>query len=159
MFDGVAAFMQSGRVNEEDIKEAVLQVCSEIDKPDPPGPAARKAFSRLIVGLSDEVRKTFKQQLLQVTPQEVLQVAERYFAQAKATPGMAVIAGEDQLQQANAQLKGKPLKVFAMSSFPTAAHTACSGRSGGGRIVSSKSPSKTPTRCTFRPDFLAATRV
>ena len=45
-FDGAMAFIRSGDFTPEDIKEAVLQVCSEIDKPDPPGMAARKAFFR-----------------------------------------------------------------------------------------------------------------
>jgi len=114
VFDGIAPFMHSGQVTGDDIKEAVLQVCSEIDKPDPPGPAARKAFSRLVVGLTDEARKTFKRQLLEVTPQKLVAVVDRYFTPQSATPGMAVIAGEDQLQKANAQLTGRPLKLSAI---------------------------------------------
>ncbi|MEJ2170445.1 MAG: hypothetical protein P8X90_33525, partial [Desulfobacterales bacterium] len=61
-YDGARNFIRSGNFNDEDIKEAVLQVCSEIDKPDPPGPAAKKAFYRQIVALSDDVREHFKKQ-------------------------------------------------------------------------------------------------
>jgi Zn-dependent M16 (insulinase) family peptidase len=114
VFDGVADFMQSGPVTQEDVKEAVLQVCSEIDKPDPPGPAARKAFSRLIVGLTDKDRKDFKQQLLEVTPQKLAAVVERYFAGEGKPIGTAVIAGSDQLEKANAQLADRPLKLQAI---------------------------------------------
>jgi Zn-dependent M16 (insulinase) family peptidase len=114
VFDGIVPFMHSDQVNAEDIKEAVLQVCSEIDKPDPPGPAARKAFSRLIVGLTDEARNAFKRQLLEVTPQKLSDVVDRYFNLEGNKVGMAVIAGQDQLQHANSQLAGKPLKLSAI---------------------------------------------
>ena len=103
--------MHSGKFDAEDIKEAVLQVCSEIDKPDPPGPAAQKAFSRLIVGLHDEERIKFKQQLLQVSPDKILEVVDRYFEAQKTQPGIAVISGEDHLKKANEELKNKPLAI------------------------------------------------
>ena len=114
VFDGIAEFMKSGPVTQDDVKEAVLQVCSEIDKPDPPGPAARKAFSRLIVGLTDEDRRDFKRQLLEVTPKKLADVVERYFSVDGTRVGTAVIAGADQLEKANAQLAEHPLKLQAI---------------------------------------------
>jgi presequence protease len=56
VYEKAFEFIRSGDFSDEDIKEALLQVCSEIDKPDPPGPAARKAFYRTILSLSDEAR-------------------------------------------------------------------------------------------------------
>jgi presequence protease len=111
VFGGVAEFMQGEPLTQEDVKEAVLQVCSEIDKPDPPGPAARKAFSRLIVGLTDEDRRDFKRQLLEVAPQKLYAVVDRYFSGKDTPVGTAVIAGADQLEKANAQMDDKPLKL------------------------------------------------
>ncbi len=35
---------RSGNYSDEDVKEAILQVCSEIDKPDPPGPGRQEGF-------------------------------------------------------------------------------------------------------------------
>ncbi len=64
VYAGVSAFIASGDYSEEDIHEAILQVCAEIDKPDPPGPAARKAFYRRLVGLDDQQRQAFKERLL-----------------------------------------------------------------------------------------------
>ena len=111
VFEGVVDFMHSGKFESEDIKEAVLQVCSEIDKPDPPGPAAQKAFSRLIIGLHDEERIKFKQQLLQVTPDKLLDVVDRYFKTGTAHTGIAVIAGEEHLKKDNEELKNRPLSI------------------------------------------------
>ncbi len=109
VYAGVLAFVQSGSITQEDVKEAILQVCSDIDKPDPPGPAARKAFSRRILGLTDETRLAFKKQLLQLAPRQVQTVAETYFSIEPSGAGVAVIAGENHLDKANEQLAERPL--------------------------------------------------
>jgi hypothetical protein len=110
-FDRAADFIRAGNFGEEDINEAVLQVCSEIDKPDPPGPAARKAFYRQIISLSDEMRLDYKSRLLTLTRDNVLQAAERYFDVAADKQAVAVISGEDQLNAANSKLDSSPLKL------------------------------------------------
>ncbi len=111
VYRGASDFLLSDSFEDEDIKEAVLQVCSEIDKPDPPGPAARKAFYRRIVGISDEMRRRFKQNLLGITRQQVRQAARTYFARGQGSHAVAVISGPEQLEEANRHLKSRPLKV------------------------------------------------
>jgi presequence protease len=114
VYAGAADFIRSAPISDEDIKEAVLQVCSEIDKPDPPGPAARKAFFRMIVGLDDEARQAYKAQLLQVTKERVLAVSETYLRTAPARAGVAVIAGQEHLASANSQLGARPLALHSI---------------------------------------------
>ena len=111
VFGNAAEFMRKTPLKQEDVKEAVLQVCSEIDKPDPPGPAARKAFSRLIVGLTDETRLRFKQQLLQATPQKLADVAQKYLAGRDTQWGTTVIAGKDHLEKARRQLTSRNFAI------------------------------------------------
>jgi len=111
VFDGVGQFATEGKFTQDDIVEAVLQVCSEIDKPDPPGPAARKAFLRRVVGLNDDDRLAFKKALLQVTTDTVAEVAQIYFGQQAPDPGIAVIAGAEQLEEANANLEPAQLTL------------------------------------------------
>ena len=110
-FENAGTFIRSGDFRDEDVKEAILQVCSEIDKPDPPGPAARKAYYRKIISLSDEMRIQFKRRLLSLTRAEVMQVAGKYFDKYETQRAVAVISGEDKLKAANAKLSGKPLKL------------------------------------------------
>ena len=114
VYSGAVHYIQSSYVGDEDIKEAILQVCSEIDKPDPPGPAARKAFARLIIGLSDETRLAFKRQLLKVTKKEVLEVAAKYLDTHQPRNGIAVIADHEHLMEANAHLAQEPLVLKAI---------------------------------------------
>jgi hypothetical protein len=110
-FDKAADFIRSGNFGDEDVKEAILQVCSEIDKPDPPGPAARKAYYRKLISLSDELRIRFKSRLISLTRRQVAEVAEKYFAENGAQKAVAVISGEDKLKAANEKLSGKPLEL------------------------------------------------
>lgn len=110
-FAGAAAFIRSGKFTDEDVKEALLQVCSELDRPDPPGPSAKKAFMRKFVSLSDEDRKQYKANLLALTREEVVAVAGRYFDPDRAGQAVAVISGEEQLKAANVRLGDKPLSL------------------------------------------------
>lgn len=112
VYDGARDFIRSGGYRNEDVKEAILQVCSEIDKPDPPGPAARKAFFRKIVSLSDEMRKRFKEKLLSTTRHQVMNVAEKYFHDMDDRQAVAVVSSEDRLKSANRELANNPLKLF-----------------------------------------------
>lgn len=111
VYAGAADYLSAQRFTDEDIKEAVLQVCSEIDRPDPPGPSAHKAFGRLIVGLTDEARQKFKADLLDITRIKILETAEKYLGGKEKGTGVAVIAGQDQLSDANRQLGAKPLSL------------------------------------------------
>jgi hypothetical protein len=111
-FDNAAVFIRSGNIGDEDVNEAVLQVCSELDKPDPPGPAARKAFYRKIISLSDEMRIRYKTELLSLTRNKVIQVAEKYFGGQNIKKAVAVISGEDKLSAANEKLGDDPLKLY-----------------------------------------------
>ena len=111
-YDNARVFIRSGNYGDEDIKEAILQVCSDIDKPDSPGTAARKAFFRKIVLLSDHTREQFKQELLTLTRNQVIDVAQKYFDNSNQKQAVAVISNEDRLNAANKQLAHNPLKLF-----------------------------------------------
>ncbi|MFH2046134.1 MAG: insulinase family protein [Pseudomonadota bacterium] len=112
VFKKAPAFIKKGNFSNEDVKEAILQVCSEIDRPDTPGIAAIKAFYRKIVSLSDEMRKRFKKGVLAVTREKIIDVSNRYLEDKDNSCGIAVISGEDKLKSANEQLKESPLKLF-----------------------------------------------
>jgi hypothetical protein len=107
VYDSAADFINSGQFTDEDVKEAILQVCSGIDRPDPPGPAARKAFYRKIVSLSDEERKAFKEKLLLLTKTKVIEVAGKYFDSNRDSCSVAVISNERKLKETNEKMTDK----------------------------------------------------
>ncbi len=110
-FTGAMRFICSGKYGSEDIKEAILQVCSEIDKPHPPGPAARKAFYRRIVSLSDEARNQFKAGVLGISHKKIQRVAEKYFASDSRGHAVAVVSSKKQLDAANSKMADYQLQL------------------------------------------------
>jgi hypothetical protein len=112
VYAAAADFIRGGSYSDEDVKEAILQVCSEIDKPDPPGPAARKAFYRKIVSLSDDIRMQFKARLLSLKRRDIQQVADKYFGPQCQKGSVAVISNQEKLKEANQQLADHPLKLY-----------------------------------------------
>ena len=95
--------------SDEDVKEAILQVCSEIDKPDPPGPAARKAFYRQMISLDDDLRADFKARILALERRQVLAAIETYLCNPDIARSLAVISSEEKLNAANQRIEGEPL--------------------------------------------------
>jgi hypothetical protein len=113
-YSRAADFIRSGNYTEEDVKEAILQTCSEIDKPDPPGPGARKAFFRRIIGLSDETRQRHKEQLLKLNRKAVMAVADRYFNTDPSNKAVAVISNRDRLDAVNQKKGGVTLTLHTV---------------------------------------------
>ncbi len=111
VYERASAFITSGEYRDEDIKEAILQVCSDIDKPDPPGPAAKKSFYRELVSMKDEDRRRFKKRLLVLKKKDVVETSQRYFGADSGPYGVAVISSDDRLKQVNAKISDGPLQL------------------------------------------------
>jgi Zn-dependent M16 (insulinase) family peptidase len=107
-------YIMKGDYTQTDVKEAILQVCSDIDKPETPGPAAMKAFYRDIARLTDEIRRGFKDQLLQLDKNRVTAIAQKHFDLKNRQAGVSVISSKTLLEQANQALEKqgqRPLKL------------------------------------------------
>ncbi len=111
VFNDAAQFICSGNFDETDIHQAILQVASEIDKPDAPGQAAQKAFFRQLIGLEDDLRQRFKAGILAVSKKSVVEAAQRYFQSQNGQWATAVISGKEQLEAANEQLQDEPFDL------------------------------------------------
>ncbi|MCK5695057.1 MAG: insulinase family protein [Desulfobacula sp.] len=107
-------FIINGDYSQTDVKEAILQVCSEIDKPETPGPSAMKAFYRDITKLDDDIRRQFKDSLLRLDKKRIQSIAKKYFTIDEAQKGTAVISSKTKLEEANTQLNAekKQLNLF-----------------------------------------------
>ncbi|MFH1981432.1 MAG: insulinase family protein [Pseudomonadota bacterium] len=110
-FAGARRFIRSGDYTDTDITEAILQVCSEIDKPDAPGAAARKAFYRDLVGLTDDMRRRYKEGLLSTTRSQVKAAAGRYLDLDDSALSVAVIASEEKLTAVNLAMGDRALEL------------------------------------------------
>ena len=110
VYDRIVDFIESGAFTEADINEAKLQVCADIDRPDPPGPSARKAFYRKLLGLTDDERQHFKQRVIEAIKADVIDAARKMFGAAARDGAVAVISGASKLESANREL-GRPLSL------------------------------------------------
>lgn len=111
VFEEAGDFLRNNPIDDDDVSEAILQVCSGIDKPDTPGPAARKAFYRDIVSLNDDMRREYKAGLLKLTKKDLNAIVETYFKHDPEKKSVAVISGEEKLNEANLKMAGKPLEL------------------------------------------------
>lgn len=110
VYEAAREFIESGAYGPEDIKEAILQVCADVDHPDPPHGAARKRFYHRLLGLTDEMRRRFKENLLKTDMDQVKKAGRTYLNNNDAPAGIAVISSEEKLAAANEKLE-KPMKI------------------------------------------------
>lgn len=109
IYDQALPWLLSGDFTDEDIKEAILQVCAEIGKPSSPDKTAEKQFLRKTIGLSDRDRRLFKARLLKVDRKKILRVAKRLAADMEKS-SVAVISYDGKLKSANEKMD-KPLDI------------------------------------------------
>jgi hypothetical protein len=102
-YANVSNYLYNGEYNDTDINESILQLCSDIDRPDTPAAKARKAFWRKLTGLTDEIRKTFKENILSVTRSQVMDTAKKYFLDLDTKGTVGVVSGADKVKEFNAQ--------------------------------------------------------
>lgn len=112
VYEAAGDFITSGDFDTEDVKEAILQVCADIDRPDTPNSAAQKAFYRKLSGLTDGIRQAFKTRLLSLDREKVLDVARLYFGPGKAPSSVAVISSEEALKKAAERMPDAPLALY-----------------------------------------------
>ena len=78
----------------QDIKEAILQVCSGMYKPDTKVGLAQKTFLRKITNLKDSDRKEFKTRLLGLNKDKIVKSAENYFGEDIKSSKVAISSPE-----------------------------------------------------------------
>ncbi|MFH0891717.1 MAG: hypothetical protein V1867_02965 [Candidatus Falkowbacteria bacterium] len=108
-FDRTLPWLLGGDFTDEDIKEAILQVCADIGKPLPPDNTAAKQFLRKIIGLSDRDRRLFKSRLLKVNRQKIMRAAKKLAADM-AKSSVAVISYDGKLKSTNEKMDN-PLDI------------------------------------------------
>jgi len=111
-YEKAISFIKSGKYNDEDIKEAILMVCSKVDINDPPSKAATKTFYRKINFLSDGTRIIFKKRLLALTKNKVKNAANKYFNSTAQKQAVVVISNKNRLKKVNIKSKHNPFKLI-----------------------------------------------
>ena len=116
VFDNASDFICNGSFTQTDVKEAILQICSDIDRPESPAQSARSAFVRKIINHSDELRKNYKKRVRSVTKEQVLETANRYFKPSNDSVSHAIISSETSLKNANKELHDDPFILYPIKT-------------------------------------------
>lgn len=109
VYDQAIDWAATGKFTAESLKEAVLAVFSDLDKPLSPAGVGSQEFANLRQGLTLEMRNRMRQQLLAVDATALQNVAQKYLQQGQSA--VSVLAGEAALQQANTELGDQALEL------------------------------------------------
>lgn len=105
-------YLIKGDYSDQEVSEAVLQVAAETDRPQTGAEAARRAFYRGFMGISDELRQKYKDGVLAVDRKKILEVSGRYFSSPSELSPVAVVGSKASLEAANKEMPDSPLELF-----------------------------------------------
>lgn len=94
----------AGKFTDEDIKEAILSVFSDIDKPLSPSGKGMIEYSYILQDLTPEIRKQFRKNLLAVTKDQLISVTNTYLKDKFDESVVSVVSNEELLKAANKEL-------------------------------------------------------
>ncbi|KAG3257777.1 pitrilysin metallopeptidase 1 [Ictidomys tridecemlineatus] len=90
-FEKAIDWAKSGKFTEQDIDEAKLSVFSAVDAPVAP---SDKGMDHFLLGLSDEMKQTHREQLFAVSHDKLVAVSNEYLGIGKSTHGLAILGPE-----------------------------------------------------------------
>src|SRR5690606_15351164 len=97
-FDAAIDWMLNEKHNEQKLEEAILGVISDIDKPGSPAGQAKNSFHANLYGRTPEKRKQFRNNILEVSLQDLKRVTETYLKNNNAS--VAVVCPKDKQELA-----------------------------------------------------------
>ncbi|WP_298035988.1 insulinase family protein [uncultured Desulfuromonas sp.] len=111
VYRDAAEWAASGDFTDEAVKEAVLSVFSEIDRPLSPGGRGNREFAHIRQGLSLEMRQSLRGKILAVDAGSLRRAAERHLLAQWPQSAVGVMAGEEALRRANEELGDEGLRI------------------------------------------------
>jgi Zn-dependent M16 (insulinase) family peptidase len=102
-----ANFIGRNKISPEELEKTIIGTIGSIDKPMDPSSRGYIAMIRDFTGLTDESRLKFRNSVLDMTPEQLLEAASRYLAAAANSAVISVYASSDNLQKANEALEKK----------------------------------------------------
>jgi Zn-dependent M16 (insulinase) family peptidase len=111
VYDDAVQWAIAGKFDREHIKEAILSIFSELDRPLSPGSRGSQEFANICQGLTLEMRNALRRRVLAMDRETLIAVAARYLASTQRISSVGVIAGEAALNQANLELGSEALVI------------------------------------------------
>ncbi|MBI4634114.1 MAG: insulinase family protein [Deltaproteobacteria bacterium] len=97
-------FISRGRMEKTDLEKAITGTIGTLDRPMDPSGRGYAAMIRSFAGLDDKARQKLREEILDMTPENVQEAAIGYFLPAAASAVVAIYAAEEELKKANENL-------------------------------------------------------
>jgi len=112
VYSNLRNYMLSKNFTYQDIESAILLTIAKLERPESPGRACRKAFIRNLISLSDEIRMSFKSDMLTLRRPQIKEVIEKYFHDPPDGCRTVILASSDNLSQVRNQIPEFVIKEF-----------------------------------------------
>ncbi len=111
VYDEAAEWAAKGDFSDAEIREAILAVFAELDKPLSPGGRGYREFANRVQGLTLEMRQELRSKVLATDRDTLKRLARQYLLGARESSAVAVISNEELLHKANAELGEEALEI------------------------------------------------
>jgi Zn-dependent M16 (insulinase) family peptidase len=100
-------FVSQNKIEREALEKTIIGTIGSLDKPMDPRSKGYTAMIRDLAGLTDEDRQKFRNQVLESSPESLMEAANRYLKHGAESQAIAVYAAAERLSQANKVLDTK----------------------------------------------------
>ncbi len=112
VFREAAEWAVVGRFSDQDVKEAILGVFSDLDRPLSPSGKGEHETILALKGITLEMRQNQRKRVLAVTRKKLMGLAEKYLLKDWANGAVGVLSSEKILLEANKKLDGEVLTIL-----------------------------------------------
>ena len=102
----------AGNFSDQDIKEAILGVFSDLDRPLSPSGKGDHETILYMKGITPDMRQTQRRRILAVNREKLMGLAENYLLHEWDNSAVGVLSGEKALLEANKSLGSEKLKIL-----------------------------------------------
>jgi Zn-dependent M16 (insulinase) family peptidase len=111
VYDQAAQWAAAGEFSDQEVKEAILAVFAELDKPLSPGGKGYREFADATQGLTPQMRRELREKILATDSGTLRRVAQRYLVEGRDQSVVSVLSSEEQLKKANEKLGPQGLEI------------------------------------------------
>jgi Zn-dependent M16 (insulinase) family peptidase len=107
VFQEAQKFYSENDMPADDMEKAIISALGALDKPLDPSGRGYVAMIRHFVGVTDQMRQSFRDQIFAATPRKVRETLAGYFEKASRSKAVAVFSAQEKLNEANKHMADK----------------------------------------------------
>lgn len=116
-FEDAVRTIVAGQFDDNDLEEAKLEVIQGFDAPIAPGSRGDLAYSRLREGKTPEIRQAFRNRILALTKEEIVEAVKRQIVPNLKDGTTVIFGGRELLEKENAVLASHQKPVFPVEQI------------------------------------------